>query len=84
MISLIKKKGINPQDKSTLYFPQWTRVSTITETQLAKRMARGSAKAKQACLCVRLAPHLQTPRGDTCRLRKQQKETKKGSQIICD
>ena len=42
MISLIKKKGINPQDKSTLYFPQWTRVSTITETQLAKRMARGS------------------------------------------
>ena len=42
MISLIKKKGINPQDKSTLYFPQWTRVSTIRETQLAKRMARGS------------------------------------------
>ena len=42
MISLIKKKGINPQDKSTLYFPQWTRVSTVTETQLAKRMARGS------------------------------------------
>ena len=42
MISLIKKKGINPQDKSTLYFPQWTRVSTVRETQLAKRMARGS------------------------------------------
>ena len=42
MITLIKKKGINPQDKSTLYFPQWTRVSTVTETQLAKRMARGS------------------------------------------
>ncbi len=42
MISLIKKKGINPQDKSTLYFPQWTRVSTVSETQLAKRMARGS------------------------------------------
>ena len=42
MISLIKKKGINPQDKSTLYFPQWTRVSTVNETQLAKRMARGS------------------------------------------
>lgn len=42
MISLIKKKGINPQDKSTLYFPQWTRVSTVHETQLAKRMARGS------------------------------------------
>lgn len=42
MISLIKKKGINPQDKSTLYFPQWTRISTVHETQLAKRMARGS------------------------------------------
>lgn len=42
MISLIKKMGINPQDKSTLYFPQWTRVSTVNETQLAKRMARGS------------------------------------------
>jgi predicted histone-like DNA-binding protein len=42
MISLIKKKGINPQDKSTLYFAQWTRVSTVNETQLAKRMARGS------------------------------------------
>ena len=42
MISLIKKKGINPQDKSTLYFPQWTRISTVNETQLSKRMARGS------------------------------------------
>ena len=42
MITLIKKKGTNPQDKSTLYFPQWTRVSTVSETQLAKRMARGS------------------------------------------
>ena len=38
MISLIKKKGINPQDKSTLYFPQWTRISTVNETLLAKRM----------------------------------------------
>lgn len=42
MISLIRKKGTNPQDKSTIYFPQWTRVSTVNETQLAKRMARGS------------------------------------------
>jgi predicted histone-like DNA-binding protein len=42
MISLIKKKGINPQNMSTLYFPQWTRVATVSETQLAKRMARGS------------------------------------------
>ena len=42
MISLIKKKGINPLTKATLYFPQWTRVSTITKTALAKIMARGS------------------------------------------
>jgi hypothetical protein len=33
MISLIKKKGINPQDKSMLYFAQWTRVSTVNETK---------------------------------------------------
>ena len=42
MINLIKKKGINPQTKETLYFPQWTRVSTINKTALAKVMARGS------------------------------------------
>ena len=42
MINLIKKKGINPQTKSTLYFPQWTRIATVDELQLAKRMARGS------------------------------------------
>ena len=42
MISLIKKKGANPQTKEVIYFPQWTRISTINETQLAKRMARGS------------------------------------------
>ena len=35
-------KGVNPQTKEVIYFPRWTRVSTITETQLAKRMARGS------------------------------------------
>ena len=42
MIYVIRKKGINPQDKSTIYFPKWTRVSTVTEKQLAKSMARGS------------------------------------------
>ena len=42
MISLIKKKGVNPQTREEIYFPQWTRVSTVTETQLSKRMARGS------------------------------------------
>lgn len=42
MISLIKKKGINPQTKETLYWLQWTRVSTVTKTASAKIMARGS------------------------------------------
>ncbi len=42
MISLIKKKGINPQTMGTLYFPQWTRFATINKTALAKIMARGS------------------------------------------
>ena len=42
MISLIKKKGQNPQTKETLYYPQWTRVATTTKTKLAKIMARGS------------------------------------------
>lgn len=42
MINLIKKKGINPQTKTVIYFPQWTRVATVDEKQLAKRMARGS------------------------------------------
>ena len=42
MITLIKMKGVNPQTKEVIYFPRWTRVSTVTETQLAKRMARGS------------------------------------------
>lgn len=42
MISLIKKKGINPNTKEELYYPRWTRQSTVHETALAKRMARGS------------------------------------------
>ena len=42
MISLVKKKGINPNTKEVLYYPRWTRVATVRETQLAKRMARGS------------------------------------------
>ena len=42
MITLIKMKGVNPQTKEVIYFPRWTRVSTVNETQLAKRMARGS------------------------------------------
>lgn len=41
MINVIKKKGINPVTKEVLHWIQWTRVSTIGETALAKRMARG-------------------------------------------
>ena len=42
MISLVKKKGINPNTKETLYYPKWTRIATTTKTALAKIMARGS------------------------------------------
>ena len=42
MITLIKKKGYNLKSKEEIYFPQWTRQATVTETQMAKRMARGS------------------------------------------
>ena len=31
MITLFKKKGTNPQDKSAIYFLQWTRVSTVND-----------------------------------------------------
>ena len=41
MINVIKKKGINPVTKEVLHWIQWTRVSTVGETALAKRMARG-------------------------------------------
>ena len=42
MISLLKMKGVNLQTKETIYYPKWTRIATVTATQLAKRMARGS------------------------------------------
>ena len=38
IINLIKKKGINPQTKKTLFFPQWTRRSTDTAMELAEQM----------------------------------------------
>ena len=38
VINLIKKKGINPQTKTTIYFPQWTRRSTDTAMELAEEM----------------------------------------------
>ena len=39
LINLIKKKGVNPQTKKTIYFPQWTRRSTDTAMELAEDMA---------------------------------------------
>ena len=41
MINVIRKKGINPMTKAVLHWIQWTRVSTVVETALAKKMARG-------------------------------------------
>ena len=38
VVNLIKKKGINPQTKTALYFPQWTRRSTDTAMELAEEM----------------------------------------------
>lgn len=49
MINLIKKKGVNPQTKATLYFPQWTRIATVNKTQLAERMARGGTFSIGEC-----------------------------------
>lgn len=43
MIQVIKKKGINPVTKEVLHWIQWTRVSTVAETSLAKKMARGGS-----------------------------------------
>ena len=42
MISLIKRKSVNPLTKEEIYYPRWTRIATVNETSLAKRMARGS------------------------------------------
>ena len=41
MINVIRKKGVNPVTKTVLHWIQWTRVSTVAETALAKKMARG-------------------------------------------
>ena len=38
VINLIKKKGVNPQTKTVIYFPQWTRRSTDTAMELAEEM----------------------------------------------
>ena len=39
LVNLIKKKGINPQTKQVIYFPQWTRRSTDSAIELAEEMA---------------------------------------------
>ena len=41
MISVIRKKGINPMTGETLYRIQWTREATVDEKKMAKTMARG-------------------------------------------
>ena len=38
VVNLIKRKGINPQTKQTIYFPKWTRRSTDTAMELAEQM----------------------------------------------
>ena len=40
-ISVIKKKGINPNTGAELWRIQWTREDTVDEKKLAKTMARG-------------------------------------------
>ena len=38
VINLIKKKGVNPQTKQTIFYPKWTRRSTDTAMELAEEM----------------------------------------------
>lgn len=40
-ISVIKKKGVNPNTGAELWRIQWTREDTVDEKKLAKTMARG-------------------------------------------
>ena len=49
MINLIKKKGINPQTKTVIFFPQWTRIATVSKSALAERMARGGTFSVGEC-----------------------------------
>ena len=54
MINLLKKKGINPQTKEVIYFPQFTRKETINGQKLAVRMARGGSFSLGECTGVLL------------------------------
>ena len=38
VINLIKKKGVNPQTRQTIFYPKWTRRSTDTAMELAEEM----------------------------------------------
>lgn len=38
IINLIKKKGVNPQTRQTIFYPKWTRRSTDTAMELAEEM----------------------------------------------
>ena len=38
VINLIKKKGVNPQTRQTIFYPKWTRRSTDTAIELAEEM----------------------------------------------
>ena len=42
MITLLKKKGINPQTKQVIYYAQWTRRETVDNLELSEIMARTS------------------------------------------
>ena len=38
VINLIRKKGVNPQTRQTIFYPKWTRRSTDTAIELAEEM----------------------------------------------
>ena len=38
VINLIKKKGVNPQTRQTIFYPKWTRRSTDMAMELAEEM----------------------------------------------
>ena len=53
-ISVIKKKGINPNTGADLWRIQWTREDTVDEKKLAKTMARGGTYSVGECSGVLL------------------------------
>ena len=45
VINLIKKKGVNPQTKKTIFYPKWTRRSTDSAIELAEEMTGSTYSA---------------------------------------